>query len=253
MTPPPAIEVRGLSKSYAGRTVLHDISMTAAAGSCTVLCGASGSGKSTLLRCLNGLEHWDAGTVRVAGLDIAALRTRPQRIGRAIGMVFQDFALFPHLSVLDNVALAPRRLLRIGRDEAEAAALGWLRRVGLGELTSRMPRALSGGQQQRVAIARALAMNPSVLLFDEPTSALDPEMVGEVLAVMRDLAGSGITIVTATHEMGFARACADQVVLLAAGRVCACCGPEAFFDGREAPEVAMFLSRVLRSGRQTSS
>jgi ABC-type polar amino acid transport system ATPase subunit len=248
MSARPAIEVRGLSKSYATRMVLSDITITAPAGSCTVLCGASGSGKSTLLRCLNGLEHWHAGTVRVADLDIAAERSRPQRIGRAIGMVFQDFALFPHLSVLDNVALAPRRLLRLGRDEAEADALAWLGRVGLAELAGRQPRMLSGGQQQRVAIARALAMRPSVLLFDEPTSALDPEMVGEVLAVMRDLAGSGITIVVATHEMGFARACANQVVLLAAGRVCSCCGPDAFFDHQEAPEVRAFLSQVLRHG-----
>jgi ABC-type polar amino acid transport system ATPase subunit len=246
MSARPAIEVRGLSKSYAARTVLSDITISAPAGSCTVLCGASGSGKSTLLRCLNGLEHWDAGLVRVAGLDIAAERSRPQRIGRAIGMVFQDFALFPHLTVLDNVALGPRRLLQLRRDEAEAAALSWLGRVGLAELAGRLPRMLSGGQQQRVAIARALAMHPSVLLFDEPTSALDPETVGEVLAVMRDLVGSGITIVVATHEMGFARACADQVALLGAGRVCACCSPEAFFEQREAPEVQAFLSQVLR-------
>jgi ABC-type polar amino acid transport system ATPase subunit len=216
------IEIESLTKLRAGRPVLESVSFRGAEAGVTVLVGPSGGGKSTLLRCLNGLETFDAGTVTVAGHRLAAgphTGVALDRLRRDVGMVFQQFNLFPHLSVLDNVTLAPRTVLRLPVAEARARALDLLDRVGLASFAAARPATLSGGQQQRVAIARALAMRPRVMLFDEPTSALDPSMTGEVLEVIVDLARAGQTMVVVTHDHAFAKRAATWVVELAAGRV----------------------------------
>jgi polar amino acid transport system ATP-binding protein len=225
----PLVHVRGLVKSFGSHRVLEGVDLDVAAGEVVVMLGPSGSGKSTLLRCLNHLERPDAGFVqlggeligyRYAGGRLHELRHRTITRQRArIGMVFQQFNLFPHRTVLENIVEAPIAVRGLRRDEAAAEARELLERVGLGGREDAYPRQLSGGQQQRVAIARALAMRPELLLFDEPTSALDPELVGEVLSVMRDLAGSGMTMIVVTHEIGFAREVADTVVFLDSGRI----------------------------------
>ncbi|MHB2168996.1 amino acid ABC transporter ATP-binding protein [Alsobacter sp. R-9] len=241
------VEVERVCKQYHHRPVLTDVTLDVHKGECVVLCGPSGSGKSTLLRCVNGLEDWHGGEIRVDGFDIAANAHRRGQIGRLVGMVFQDFNLFPHLTVLDNVSLGPRVLLKKGRQEAVDAARDLLSRVGITEQADKFPHELSGGQQQRVAIARSLAMQPQVMLFDEPTSALDPEMVKEVLDVMRDLAKSGMTMICVTHEMGFARNVADRVVFLTGGCVCETAKPCDFFSRPSTPEASRFLSTILHS------
>jgi len=216
------IKVSGLTKARGAVRVLEEVSLTAGEGTVTAIVGPSGSGKSTLLRCLNGLETFDQGAVEVAGHALSAgLQPPPrlERLRRDVGMVFQQFNLFPHLSVLDNVALAPRVVLRVGADEARTRGIDLLGRVGLESFAGARPATLSGGQQQRVAIARALAMRPRVMLFDEPTSALDPAMSAEVMDVIVELAGAGQTMVVVTHDHGFARRAATRVVELAAGRV----------------------------------
>ncbi|MFN7811128.1 MAG: amino acid ABC transporter ATP-binding protein [Planctomycetia bacterium] len=216
------ITVAALSKSRSGIRVLDDVSLAGEPGTVTALVGPSGSGKTTLLRCLNGLETFDAGSLAIAGPRLAAGRPSPAALearGRDGGMVFQQFNLFPHLSVLDNVALAPRLVCRRSRPEAREAARGLLERVGLGACAAARPATLSGGQQQRVAIARALAMEPQVMLFDEPTSALDPAMSAEVLDVIVGLARAGQTMVVVTHDHAFARRAAGWVVLLDSGRI----------------------------------
>jgi len=216
------IVVESLSKSRAGVHALHEVSLAGEAGGVTALVGASGSGKTTLLRCLNGLETFDAGSLTVAGHRLEPGPHPPaalERLRRDVGMVFQQFNLFPHLSVLDNVTLAPRTVLRMTATEARTAGLGLLDRVGLASFAAARPATLSGGQQQRVAIARALAMRPRVMLFDEPTSALDPSMTAEVLDVIVDLARGGQTMVVVTHDHAFAKRAASWVVELAAGRV----------------------------------
>ena len=216
------IEIESLTKLRAGRPVLESVSFRGAEAGVTVLVGPSGGGKSTLLRCLNGLETFDAGTVTVAGHRLAAgphTGVALDGLRRDVGMVFQQFNLFPHLSVLDNVTLAPRTVLRLPVAEARARALDLRDRVGLASFAAARPATLSGGQQQRVAIARALAMRPRVMLFDEPTSALDPSMTGEVLEVIVDLARAGQTMVVVTHDHAFAKRAATWVVELAAGRV----------------------------------
>ena len=216
------IKVSGLTKSRGSLRVLEEVSLTAGEGTVTAIVGPSGSGKSTLLRCLNGLETFDSGAVEVAGHALSAGLQPParlERLRRDVGMVFQQFNLFPHLSVLDNVALAPRVVLGVAADEARSRGIDLLGRVGLESFAAARPATLSGGQQQRVAIARALAMRPRVMLFDEPTSALDPAMSAEVMEVIVELAGAGQTMVVVTHDHGFARRAASQIVELAAGRV----------------------------------
>ena len=216
------IGIDSLSKSHGSLRVLHDVSLAGAEGGVTALVGASGSGKTTLLRCLNGLETFDTGGLTVAGHRLEPGPHPPatlERLRRDVGMVFQQFNLFPHLSVLDNVMLAPRVVVQLPVEEARTRALDLLDRVGLSAFVAARPATLSGGQQQRVAIARALAMRPRVMLFDEPTSALDPSMTGEVLEVIVDLARAGQTMVVVTHDHAFAKRAATWVVELAAGRV----------------------------------
>ena len=216
------IEVMSLSKSRGGQRVLHEVSLAGAEGGVTAVVGASGSGKTTLLRCLNGLETFDAGGLTVAGHRLTPGPHPPaalERLRRDVGMVFQQFNLFPHLSVIDNVTLAPKTVLRVAAEQARSEAVELLDRVGLRSFAAAKPATLSGGQQQRVAIARALAMRPRVMLFDEPTSALDPSMTAEVLDVIVDLARGGQTMVVVTHDHGFAKRAATWVVELAAGRV----------------------------------
>lgn len=254
MTAATAVEVRGVRKSFGAYEVLRGIDLTVRSGEVVTVIGPSGSGKSTLLRVINHLESLDAGTVHIDGELIGyrlrrntlhALPDREVRKQRSrIGFVFQQFNLFPHLTVLDNVTLAPLSALRRDRKEVEAEARVLLDRVGIGALADAYPRTLSGGQQQRVAIARALALRPRVILFDEPTSALDPELVGEVLDVIRDLAQGGTALVIVTHEIGFAREIADTVVFLDAGAVVEQGPPAAVLDHPEHPRTRAFLSRV---------
>ncbi|KQY09914.1 ectoine/hydroxyectoine ABC transporter ATP-binding protein EhuA [Mycobacterium sp. Root135] len=250
-----AVEARGVRKSYGTLEVLKGVDLTVRPGEVTAILGPSGSGKSTLLRVLNHLEKVDAGLVRVDG-ELVGYRIKgrklhelaPREILRQrsqIGFVFQNFNLFPHLTVLENVMEAPVSAQRRRRDEVEAEALELLERVGVGDKAHDYPRRLSGGQQQRVAIARALALRPKVILFDEPTSALDPELVGEVLEVIRQLAGDGATLVIVTHEVGFAREVADTVVFMDGGLVVEQGSPEAVFDRPSNARTREFLSHVL--------
>ncbi|MCD2511282.1 amino acid ABC transporter ATP-binding protein [Acidovorax sp. D4N7] len=229
--------------------VLRDIDLDIARGERLVVCGPSGSGKSTLIRCINALEPFQEGRLSVNGTALAVegredLRA-VQQVRRSVGMVFQQFNLFPHLSVLDNLTLAPRHVGRVARAEAEAHALAQLERVHIAEQAHKFPQQLSGGQQQRVAIARALCLSPQILLFDEPTSALDPEMVHEVLDVMVELAGQGITMVCVTHEMEFARSVADRVVFMDQGQIIEEGEPEAFFSNPRSERAGQFLDKLL--------
>ena len=238
------IELREVSKRYGSFQVLKSCSLSIARGEVIVVCGPSGSGKSTLIKCVNGLEPFDAGEIVVDGLSVGdkaglqALRTR-------IGMVFQSFELYPHLTAMDNICLAPRVVLKRPRAEAEARARALLARVGLTDHAQKFPAQLSGGQQQRVAIARALAMDPIVMLFDEPTSALDPEMIKEVLDVMSDLARDGMTMIVVTHEMGFARRVANRIVFMDGGELVETRPPEQFFSAPGSDRARAFLSKVL--------
>jgi glutamate/aspartate transport system ATP-binding protein len=238
------IEIRDVSKWYGSFQVLKSCSVSVARGEVVVVCGPSGSGKSTLIKGVNGLEPCDKGEIVVDGLnvgdkaDLRVLRTR-------VGMVFQNFELYPHLSVLDNICLAPMVVLKRKREEAEARARALLDRVGLTDHALKFPAQLSGGQQQRVAIARSLAMDPVVMLFDEPTSALDPEMIKEVLDVMSDLARDGMTMIVVTHEMGFARRVADRIIFMDAGEIVEARPPEAFFTAPESERARVFLSKIL--------
>ncbi|MET8042366.1 amino acid ABC transporter ATP-binding protein [Micromonospora sp. NPDC005215] len=243
------LRCRGLRKEFAGTVVLDHLDLTVAEHQVVALIGASGSGKSTLLRCVNLLEELDDGTIELDGEDISDPRVDPDRVRRRIGMVFQAYNLFPHLSVLDNITLAPRRVHRRARAEAEAQARELLDRVGLGARADAYPDRLSGGQQQRVAIVRALANSPRLMLLDEITSALDPELVGEVLAMIRDLKADGMTMVLATHEMGFAREVADQVCFLDGGRVVESGPPEQVLGEPTQPRTRQFLHRIIEAGR----
>jgi polar amino acid transport system ATP-binding protein len=236
-------------KRFGDHTVLSGVHLTVAEHAVVVLIGASGSGKSTLLRCVSLLEELDDGTVRLDGEDITDPRVDADRVRSRFGVVFQAFNLFPHLTVLDNVTLAPRVVRGMRREEAEERAEALLRRVGLADKAAEYPDRLSGGQQQRVAIVRALANEPRMLLLDEVTSALDPELVGEVLRLVRELKGQGVTILMATHEMGFARQVADRVVFLDDGRPVEQGLPEQVLVDPVEPRTRQFLSRVIDAGR----
>ncbi|EXX85926.1 peptide ABC transporter ATP-binding protein [Paenibacillus darwinianus] len=239
------IEVTGLSKSFGEHTVLRDINMTVDRQEVVVIIGPSGSGKSTLLRCLNLLEQPQSGDIRIEGRSLLDKTTDIREIRTEVGMVFQQFNLFPHLKVVDNITLSPVRVRNWPLEQARAKAMELLEKVGLPEKAAAYPASLSGGQSQRVAIARALAMEPKILLFDEPTSALDPEMVGEVLGVMKALAKEGMTMVVVTHEMGFAREVGDRVVFMEGGVIVEQGPPEELFDKPKNERTRAFLSRVL--------
>ncbi|WP_422002388.1 amino acid ABC transporter ATP-binding protein [Reyranella sp.] len=239
------LEIDGLNKSFGTLPVLRDLSLDVAAGEVVSVCGASGSGKSTLLRCINGLEDIDSGSIRFEGAEVPRSRAGLRALRRHIGMVFQSFNLFPHLTALQNISLGPRRILGKSSGEAREAAQRLLERVGLADKADAFPDFLSGGQQQRVAIARALAMQPSLMLFDEPTSALDPEMVAEVLDVMRGLAGQGMTMVIVSHEMNFAREVADRVAFMHAGMIVEVAPPAEFFRAPKSEEARRFVRTVV--------
>jgi polar amino acid transport system ATP-binding protein len=244
-----ALRVEGLHKSFGRLEVLRGIDLVVGQHDVVALIGSSGSGKSTLLRCINLIEPIDAGRIVVQGEEISADGVDVDRIRRRIGIVFQAFNLFPHMSVLGNVTLAPRKVLRQSRSEAEAMATQLLERFGLADKRLEYPDRLSGGQQQRVAIVRALAMQPDLLLLDEVTSALDPELVAEVLNVIRDLAAGGMTMLIATHEMGFARDIASRVCFLDAGRILEAGPPAEIFSEPREERTRQFLQRVIDAGR----
>jgi polar amino acid transport system ATP-binding protein len=245
----PLVEITGLRKVYGNNVVLQDFSLSVAPHECVVLIGASGSGKSTLLRCVNLLEVVDDGTITLQGNDITDPRVNVDEIRAKVGIVFQSFNLFPHLRVLDNITLAPRKVHGIAKDAAEDRAMAMLERVGLREKARSYPDQLSGGQQQRVAIARALVNDPVLMLFDEVTSALDPELVAEVLAMLRDLKTDGMTMLVATHEMGFARQVADEVCFLDGGRVLEHGSAEQVLEQPAEARTQQFLRRIVEAGR----
>jgi polar amino acid transport system ATP-binding protein len=247
--PRPALHIEGLHKSFGPLEVLRGIDLEVVEHEVVCLIGSSGSGKSTLLRCINLLEPIDAGRIFVEGDEITARGVDVNRIRRRIGIVFQAFNLFPHMSVMDNVTLGPRKALGRKREEAESAATALLERFGLADKRREFPDRLSGGQQQRVAIVRALAMQPDILLLDEVTSALDPELVAEVLEVIRELAAGGMTMVIATHEMGFARDIANRVCFLDAGRILEQGRPAEIFSAPREARTRQFLQRVIDAGR----
>ena len=240
-----AIEFAGVNKWFGPLHVLADVSLEVAAGEVIVVCGPSGSGKSTLIRCVNRLEPIQGGDIKVHGQSISARDVNLSRLRAEVGMVFQSFNLFPHMTVLQNITLAPLKVKGQSPAEAEKIARGLLERVRIPDKADKYPANLSGGQQQRVAIARALAMQPRIMLFDEPTSALDPEMINEVLDVMTDLAKDGMTMMVVTHEMGFARRVAHRVVFMDAGRVVEVQAPESFFAAPRSERAKDFLSKIL--------
>jgi ABC-type polar amino acid transport system ATPase subunit len=239
------IDVKNLTKSFEGHQVLKGINEHISKGEKVAVIGPSGSGKSTFLRCLNLLEEPTSGTITFEGVDITDPKNDINKLRARMGMVFQQFNLFPHMTVKQNITLAPVRLKLMTKAEADKKAMELLERVGLPDKASAYPKQLSGGQQQRIAIARALAMNPDVMLFDEPTSALDPEMVGEVLEIMKELADDGMTMVVVTHEMGFARSVATRVLFMDEGQIAEQNEPEAFFTNPQNPRLKDFLSKVL--------
>ena len=238
------ITVKNLKKNFGDLTVLKGIDVTIEKGECVVVIGPSGSGKSTFLRCLNRLEEPDGGEIDIEGTDLLSPHTDINEMRQRIGMVFQHFNLFPHKTILENVTLAPIKLKKMPQKEAEDAVLDLLRRVGIEDKASVYPSTLSGGQKQRVAIARSLAMNPQVMLFDEPTSALDPEMVGEVLDVMKNLAKEGMTMVVVTHEMGFAKEVANRVLFMADGVILEEGTPEEIFEHPQHERTKAFIKAI---------
>ena len=240
-----AVEIAGVNKWFDKFHVLRDIDLTVMRGERIVICGPSGSGKSTLLRCINRIESWQQGRVVVDGLELTDDLRAIDEVRREVGMVFQQFNLFPHLTVLDNCTLAPIWVRKMPRKEPEALARHHLARVRIPEQADKYPGQLSGGQQQRVAIARALCMEPKIMLFDEPTSALDPEMVKEVLDSMVELANDGMTMLVVSHEMGFARQVASRMVLMDAGQIIEVNEPEAFFSHPQHERTRLFLSQIL--------
>jgi putative glutamine transport system ATP-binding protein len=238
------IDFYDINKHYGKFHVLKDINLHIQAGEVVVIIGPSGSGKSTLLRCINRLETVTSGELIVDSIKVSDRTTNINEFRRHVGMVFQHFNLYPHMTVLENITLAPVRVARMSRNEANDIAMHYLEKVGLAHKKDDYPSQLSGGQQQRVAIARSLAMKPKIILFDEPTSALDPEMVGEVLAVMKTLAGEGMTMVIVTHEMGFAREVANRIVFMDEGRIIEVADPESFFTNPQHERARQFLSRL---------
>lgn len=241
----PAIEMTGVNKWFGDFHVLKDINLTVQTGDRMVICGPSGSGKSTVVRCINRLEKHEKGSIKIDGLEVNDDPKSVAAISADVGMVFQQFNLFPHMSVLENCTLAPIWVKQKTKQEAEALARQFLERVRIPDQADKYPGQLSGGQQQRVAIARALCMNPDIMLFDEPTSALDPEMIKEVLDVMVELAEDGMTMLCVTHEMGFARQVADRVIFMDEGEIVEENEPEAFFSNPQNERTKMFLSQVL--------
>ncbi|MFJ5236471.1 amino acid ABC transporter ATP-binding protein [Pseudomonas neuropathica] len=239
------IEMVGLKKSYADFVVLNGVNLTVAKGERIVVCGPSGSGKSTLIRCINGLEAFQGGTLRVNSTQLGIDGSGVDIVRRETGMVFQGFHLFPHLSALENCMLAQVRVLKLSKAQAKEKAMALLSRVGLSDKVNHYPSQLSGGQQQRVAIARALCMDPKIMLLDEPTSALDPEMVKEVLDVVIGLAESGITLLCVTHEMGFARQAADRIIFMDRGEIIESASPESFFNSPQTERAKQFLSQII--------
>jgi len=240
-----AVEIAGLNKWYGDFHVLRDVNLKVARGERIVMCGPSGGGKSTLLRCINRLEDWQRGRIIVDGVELTDDPKRILAVRRDVGMVFQQFNLFPHLTVLENCTLAPIWVRHMPKRDAEALAMDYLARVKIPEQAHKYPARLSGGQQQRVAIARALCMNPNIMLFDEPTSALDPEMVKEVLDTMVALAADGITMLVVSHEMGFARQVADRVMLMADGQIVEINAPKNFFDHPQHERTRAFLKQII--------
>jgi len=239
------IELKNVSKWYDEFQVLDDCSTAVDKGEVVVVCGPSGSGKSTLIKCVNGLERFQQGTIDVDGISVGAKETNLPRLRSQIGMVFQNFELFPHISVTDNIKLAQLKVLNRSEAEAQKNAMRLLDRVGLADQADKFPSQLSGGQQQRVAIGRALAMDPIAMLFDEPTSALDPEMINEVLDVMVELASDGMTMMVVTHEMGFARRVANRIIFMDEGRIEEDCSKDDFFNSQRGERAQTFLSKIL--------
>jgi polar amino acid transport system ATP-binding protein/general L-amino acid transport system ATP-binding protein len=237
--------MRNVSKHFDDFQALKDVSLDVAQGERVVVCGPSGSGKSTLIRCINRLESHEAGEIIVDGVTLSDSKDSLEKIRGNVGMVFQQFNLFPHLTVLENLTLGPRRVLGLSEEDAKARAMTYLKRVQIPDQAAKFPRHLSGGQQQRVAIARSLCMEPRILLFDEPTSALDPEMIAEVLEVMVELAQSGMTMIVVTHEMGFARRVADKMVYMDKGEIVETGTPDQFFTAPKSQRCATFLEQIL--------
>jgi len=240
-----AVEIVGLNKWFKTFHVLKDVSLTVASGERVVICGPSGSGKSTLIRCINGLERHEEGKVSVEGVELSEEIGKIEAVRRNVGMVFQQFNLFPHLTVLENCTLAPMWVKRLPKAKAEALAMQFLDRVHIPDQANKYPGQLSGGQQQRVAIARALTMEPRIMLFDEPTSALDPEMIKEVLETMVELAETGMTMLVVTHEMGFAKTVANRIVFMDHGEIVEIAPPEVFFNNPKSERTKEFLSQIL--------
>jgi glutamate/aspartate transport system ATP-binding protein len=243
--PDPIIVLKDVSKSYGATPVLRRCSTTVARGEVVVVCGPSGSGKSTLIKCINGLEPYGTGSIRVEGIEVGAKATNLPRLRTRIGMVFQHFELYPHMTALENIVLAQVHALRRTRKEAQARARRLLDRVGLASKADARPANLSGGQQQRIAIARALALDPQAMLFDEPTSALDPEMITEVLDVLVALAREGMTMMVVTHEMGFARRVAHRIIFMDQGEIVEDTPTETFFTAPASERAKLFLSKIL--------
>ncbi len=241
----PIIEIRGLDKRFGKFHALSDVHLVVRTGEKVVICGPSGSGKSTLIRCINRLEEHSSGQLFVDGVELTEETGNIRSLRMEVGMVFQQFNLFPHLTVLENLTVGPRRVRKLSRSDAEERARQYLRRVHIPEQAEKYPAQLSGGQQQRVAIARALCMEPRIMLFDEPTSALDPEMINEVLDVMAELAATGMTMICVTHEMGFARKVADKMVFMEDGRILESAPPDQFFENPESERCRMFLDKIL--------
>lgn len=239
------IELRNVSKWYGDFQVLNDCSTMVSKGEVVVVCGPSGSGKSTLIKCVNGLEEFQKGEIQFDGISVGDKKTDLPKLRSKIGMVFQNFELYPHLSVVKNIKLAQLKVLKRSVEEANQKTIQLLERVGLADQALKFPAQLSGGQQQRVAIARALAMDPIAMLFDEPTSALDPEMINEVLDVMVELAKDGMTMMVVTHEMGFARRVANRIVFMDEGRIEEDCSTDDFFDSQRGVRAQAFLSKIL--------
>ncbi|HEU4841252.1 MAG TPA: amino acid ABC transporter ATP-binding protein [Ilumatobacteraceae bacterium] len=245
----PRVDVAGLTKAFGEHVVIDGVDLTVAVHEVVCLIGASGSGKSTLLRCVDRLVEWDSGTIRLDGVDIDSDEMTEAELRRRVGIVFQAYNLFPHMTVLDNITLAPRKVHKVAAREAEAEARRLLELFGMAAFADSYPDRLSGGQQQRVAIVRALATNPDVLLLDEVTAALDPELIGGVLSVIRDLRDAGMTMLIVTHEMGFARDSADRVCFLDAGRIVEQGPPEQLFGDPHEPRTRQFLQRIIEAGR----